>query len=238
MRTFARTALLMLLTLPFAHSQVPDERGGKAPDGVQAVPVVIGKPYTGRLISEHAQVAEDGTKSPGAKFQVRFYRDGEGRSREEKFPPINAERSSIKVIDAPMGITIVDPVEGFAYILNPDKHTATRFRIRGLPQTGSIAAPTSANPGRSSESLGTKLIDGLNAEGTRAIIKRSTEEYPSEPDSEEESWWSPDLLMPVLTIRKDPFFNLEVTERLTEIRLGEPEHSLFKLPSDYILQEK
>src|SRR5690242_7146942 len=115
MARFTFDVLLVLIAVKSAPSQTPDERVSASAPAVPTVPVVIGKPYTARLVIEHMQRSEDGAKSPGAKFQARIYRDKEGRTREERFPPMNANTSDSHAFDEPMSIRILDPVAGFAY---------------------------------------------------------------------------------------------------------------------------
>jgi hypothetical protein len=51
-----------------------------------------------------------------------------------------------------------------------------------------------------------------------------------------ESWYSKQLNRAVLSKRVDPRFG-EQTTRLTNIRLSEPDSSLFQIPADYTIEE-
>jgi hypothetical protein len=81
------------------------------------------------------------------------------------------------------------------------------------------------------ESLGTQTIEGLSAEGkreTRTIAAGAIgNEKPIEIVSE--TWYSPDLHAVVLSKRNDPRMG-ETVYRLTEIKRGEPDASLFQPP--------
>jgi hypothetical protein len=90
------------------------------------------------------------------------------------------------------------------------------------------------------ESLGKQTIEGINAEGTRAIRAIPAGEIGNTMPIEvvEESWYSPDLQVLVMTKHNDPRSGI-TTYRLSNIQRSEPERSLFEVPVDYIsVQEK
>lgn len=83
------------------------------------------------------------------------------------------------------------------------------------------------------ESLGTQVIEGVNADGvrdTRTIPAGSIgNEKPIVITSE--TWTSPDLQMVVLSKRNDPRFG-ETVYKLTDINRSEPDPSLFQVPAN------
>ncbi len=89
------------------------------------------------------------------------------------------------------------------------------------------------------EDLGSQVIEGVNANGTR-----STTVIPAGAVGNEqpitilsEQWFSPDLEMLVLTKHSDPRVG-ETTYRLTNIARAEPDRSLFQVPADYTLKDR
>jgi hypothetical protein len=83
-------------------------------------------------------------------------------------------------------------------------------------------------------SLGTKMVQGVNVEGTR-----TTTTIPAGAEGNQqpilitfERWYSPDLLTNVMTVRSNPFEG-KTTFMLTNLKRGEPDASLFTVPSDY-----
>ena len=89
-----------------------------------------------------------------------------------------------------------------------------------------------------SESLGTQVIEGAKAEGTRI-----TETIPAGSIGNDqpiqivtERWYSPDLQMVVMSKRSDPRVG-ETTFRLTNINRAEPAATLFQVPADYTLEK-
>jgi hypothetical protein len=84
------------------------------------------------------------------------------------------------------------------------------------------------------ESLGTKAIDGIAVSGTR-----TTNTIPSGAIGNDkaiiithETWYSAALKLNVLNIHDDPRFG-HTTYSLTNIQLSEPEAALFQVPPDY-----
>ena len=88
------------------------------------------------------------------------------------------------------------------------------------------------------EQLGTQLIEGVEAEGTRithTIPAGSVgNERPIEVSTER--WFSQELKMEVLVKTIDPRSG-ESIQRLTNINRSEPDPSLFEIPSDYTVRE-
>jgi hypothetical protein len=88
------------------------------------------------------------------------------------------------------------------------------------------------------ESLGTQMIEGVQAEGTRATVTIPAGEIGNEQPINivSERWYSPELQVVVMSRHSDPRMG-ETTYRLTNINRTEPAKSLFEIPSDYSLQE-
>jgi hypothetical protein len=90
------------------------------------------------------------------------------------------------------------------------------------------------------ESLGKQTIEGVEVEGTRSTRAISAGEIGNTLpiDVVDESWYSPDLQVLVMTRHNDPRSGV-ITYRLSNIRRSEPERVLFEIPADYIaVQEK
>ncbi|NOT27222.1 MAG: hypothetical protein HOP16_14085 [Acidobacteria bacterium] len=85
-----------------------------------------------------------------------------------------------------------------------------------------------------SESLGTQMIEGVLAEGTRSTTTIPAGQIGNERPIEivSERWFSPELKALVLSKQNDPRFG-ETVYRLSNIVLGNPEPSLFEVPSDF-----
>ena len=89
------------------------------------------------------------------------------------------------------------------------------------------------------ESLGTRMIEGVRADGTRTIVTIAAgamgNDLPIEIVSER--WYSPELQTVVMTKRSDPRMG-ETVYRLSSINRSEPARSLFEAPSDYTVVDE
>jgi hypothetical protein len=195
--------------------------------------LVKGAPYSAQTVTEHTQTLADGNtidrKETGA-----VYRDSEGRTRREQtlgpIGPIPAGATPVQLV------FINDPVAGVNYVLHPDTKTADK--LPALQPPGPPPEPPPGAPKVSDmpqpESLGTKTVEGVSAEGTRMTMTipagRMGNAKPIVTVSER--WYSPQLQVTVMSTTTDPRMG-QTTYRLINISLDEPAHSLFEVPADY-----
>ncbi len=200
--------------------------------------VVKGAPYTATAATESTQVLADGNRIVHKQSGL-VARDSEGRTRREE----TIDRMGPLAMQGNKIVFIHDPVAKAAYILNPDQQTARVMKHDG-PQSmemQQLHRKMRAGMGAKgeqgdvkTESLGTQQIEGVSAEG-----KRFTRTIPSGAIGNEqpivitvETWTSPDLHTLVLQKRNDPRFG-ETVFRLTNIKQGEPDATLFQIPDNY-----
>jgi hypothetical protein len=90
-----------------------------------------------------------------------------------------------------------------------------------------------------SESLGKQVIEGVEAEGTRTTTVIAPGQIGNEQAIQivSERWYAPDLRVVVLSRHSDPRFG-ETSYRLVGIVRGEPERTLFEVPSDYKVRDQ
>jgi hypothetical protein len=104
---------------------------------------------------------------------------------------------------------------------------------------GPIATFTMA-PGAqiNKEALGTQVIEGVQAEGTRITITIPAGQIGNERPivTTNERWYSPELQTVVMTKNSDPRSG-ETTYRLTNLNRNEPDPALFQVPTDYTVKE-
>lgn len=210
-----------------------------------------GLPYSTIRESQTVRTLSDGTHIV-TKSQTRMYRDSQGRTRTEIFPP--PQLLSATGSQEPLQIIIMDPIEGVQYFLNPRNHSGTRnvFRARPAavppqpapkppvnvaPPQRPPQAPQESRPQTTSEDLGMQMIDGVSAHGTRV-----TTTIPVNAQGNDrplvtvfEHWYSDELRMDIRSKRSDPR-NGETTENVT-IDLTESDPSLFRPPADYAITE-
>jgi hypothetical protein len=200
--------------------------------------VVKGVPMSGELVVTRDTTLADGNRIH-TENQTKIYRDSEGRMRREIAFELITPRTG-----AAQGnmIAITDPVAGKRYMLNPRTKTVHEMPLHLGGPRGRHAP--GGEPGEGPrfregvnfqrEQLGTKTINGLQAEGTRVThtipAGRIGNEKPIEVVSER--WYSSELQMPVLTTHNDPMMGI-MTSKLVNVTRGEPDASLFQIPSDY-----
>jgi hypothetical protein len=215
---------------------------------------VTGQPYSAQQETERIQTLADGTHITQPSQKVVYYRDSQGRTRTKRTMP--AAPGFPVAVKPPVFIDISDPVAGYRYTLEPNGHTAhrTSFGPSFGPGRGASAAPNPPPPASppapgapvtrnvsqlprpeiSRESLGTRNIEGILAEGTKATTTWPVGLVGNDRPiiSVTETWTSRQLGVTVLTITSDPR-NGDTTTRLTNISQAEPDPSLFQVPADY-----
>jgi len=237
-------AFLGAAFLPNARAQNPPPAGGRFGrarfEGVMPFSggkVVTGAPYSAQAVTEHTQTLQDGN-TIHTTFTATVNRDSQGRTRREQeigaVGPWAAQGGPHKVI------TISDPVAGFTATLNPDTQVARQmpFRARaGAWSSAGTARQKPENPNVKTESLGTQVIGGVTAQGTRI-----TRTIPAGQVGNQapivitiERWYSPDLQTDVMRKEANPQFG-ETTFQLTNIVRAEPDASLFQVPSNYTIK--
>lgn len=213
----------------------PGPMGGDFAEGK----TVKGVPLSAVLVTVRETTLADGNRIHN-ETQSKVYRDSEGRVRREMSvdlanPMAGAVKHNL--------VVITDPVAGTRSVLNPDNKTARQNPIRG-PKGGNPdreAGPGPrgmGGPGEiTKEQLGTKAVNGFQAEGVRV-----TRTIPAGAMGNEkpitvvtERWYSPDLQMVVLTTHTDPMMGT-VTTKLASVTQGTPDASLFQVPSDYTMK--
>jgi hypothetical protein len=216
--------------------------GGMMHEGIEEAKLVKGVPMSGEMLVTREQTLADGN-SIHTQNQTTIYRDSEGRVRREigfelNTPSTGAAKRTM--------IAITDPVSGNRYMLNPGNKTAHQMPLHpGRPEPGAWDAmhdmhrkmgtgPDAAN--LKTEQLGTKTINGLQAVGTRMTRTIPAGEIGNRNPIEvvTERWYSSDLQLPLLESHSDPMMGT-MTIKLVNINRGEPDASLFQVPSDYKL---
>lgn len=198
---------------------------------------VTGIPLAAQLVVTRENMLADGNRIY-KQSQMTVYRDSQGRVRREMVVDI-ATPSTGGVMHTM--VMIKDPVAGKRYMLDPSNKTAREMSLgpkgQGPHPKGATGQPPGEMMGRDSlqkEQLGTKTIAGVQAEGTRVIRTIPAGEIGNEKPIEvtTERWFSTELQLPLLITHNDPMMGT-VTTKVTSVTRGEPDASLFQVPSDY-----
>jgi len=203
--------------------------------------VVTGAPMTATITVTHDTTLSDGN-TIHTDNQSTEYRDSQGRVRKEV--PFKLVTPATGATQGTM-IVITDPVAGKRYVLNPQNKTAhemplhppkQRAGARGGPE-GPEPMWKSAGNDVTTEPLGTKTILGLQAQGTRVTRTIPAGQIGNtKPISVvTERWVSTDLQIPLSFNHNDPMMGT-MTSTVTSVTRGEPDTSLFQVPSDYKIE--
>lgn len=211
----------------FAFERIVGGFGGK---------VVMDAPFSAQVTRSTSQTLADGTKINRTETG-NIARDSVGRTRQEmSLPAIGPLSASGQV---PHIVFIRDNAAGKGYILNENRKTVMTMPLPVKANGGMRADMGKDMKERSGkneqeESLGSKTINGVTAEGTRftrAIpAGKIGNDKPIVITTEE--WYSPQLQMVISRTHTDPRFGT-MTYQLSNINLNEPPQSMFVVPEDY-----
>jgi hypothetical protein len=222
--------------------------------------IVKGAPYSATTTTERVQTLNDGNQII-RKNESKLYRDGEGRTRTEqtletigKWTAEGAAKQLISINDPVAGVGFsLDPLTRTAhkntYALKKDGRFVTRTEIEVLEEKTGTAPPAGKAAPQiipSKESKPWELQAGISGDPRRKIESLGTRATYTIPAGEigntlpievvEETWYSPELQLMVLTKSRDPRSG-ETTYRMTNLNRSEPDHSLFEIPADYTVTQ-
>ncbi|HYL39569.1 MAG TPA: hypothetical protein VEV17_26865 [Bryobacteraceae bacterium] len=205
--------------------------------------VVTGAPYSAQALTQFNQTLADGTHIQRSSTAA-VARDSQGRTRSERnislIGPLAAAGRQPRTT-----VMINDPVGGVNYVLDANSKTYRQMQApaRGLrgqhagPPPDAPAVPRHA-PAAKTEDLGTQVIQGVSAQGTRVTRTIAAGQAGNDRPIEivTETWIAPDLQVVVMSKTSDPRFGDSVYQ-LTNISRVEPDPSLFSVPSGYTVQQ-
>ncbi len=206
-------------------------------------PSASSAPFSADVVNITDRILPDGNRIH-QETRGKTMRDSQGRTREE-IPTPDSAGGNISLI------VISDPVQQKFITLDPNTKTAQVRELHrfnpvanstkpGVPNVTAVVPQDGNQPqvSHSTERLGTRNIEGLNATGTRYTAK-----FPAGAMGNErplttmiDTWYSAELNTMVLTLREDPQSG-KSTRRLENIQRGEPDITLFEVPPDYSVNE-
>ncbi len=212
--------------------------------------IMAGAPYSGEEVAQTTQILADGTRVTRPQASVRMWRDSAGRTRTERpFMPIATGAFTLEAM--PYLTEIFDPVAGYRFYLDSTNRVAHRCKLAGNLTTIQLQLRSSSsvgsrimnakrigadNPEITTESLGTKAIEGISAEGLRTTtvypVGAMGNDRPIVTTSE--TWYSYDLGVMLFSKNADPRSG-ETIHGLINTSRAEPDPSLFQVPQDYRL---
>ena len=209
---------------------------------------VKGAPYSAQAVTETIQTLGDGNRI-AQKSTAMLFRDALGRERrEETVPGIGPFASAA---NARQVISISDPVAGVNYSLNSAERVATKFpavpaatlaggggQFKTVVIKNGPASVHTVIAAPKVEQLGWKVIEGVQAEGTRTTTTIPAGEIGNDRPIEivDEQWRSPDLQVIVYSRHSDPRYG-ETVYSLANISRADPSANLFQVPPDYSVRD-
>jgi hypothetical protein len=210
--------------------------------GMHGGKVVTGAPFSAVAVSETTQTLADGNRI-SRKNQTNIFRDSQGRFRREAtLPAIGPLATSGQ---SKSFVLINDPVAKQNFVLHPDTKIAETMgkpfgKVKGTPKSmaGYWKERSTEDAGLKTEDLGTQVIAGVSAQGTRYTRTIPAGQIGNDKPITivSERWYSNDLQMVVMSNRSDPRFG-DTTYTLTNLQRQEPAPSLFTVPADYTVQK-
>jgi hypothetical protein len=212
-----------------------------------------GAPYSAMRTTTHLQTLANGTTITHTN-QLKEARDSSGRTYVATVPnPAEGERGMHSFTH------VFDPVSRESISWSADSKQATVVHLADAGQfqgargagTGDAAAGPAAGQGRfrgmnagrnsgvTTESLGSKTINGLVAEGTRTTrVIPAGKMGNSEPLTiVHETWFSQDLKIELMRTDTDPRFGT-TTVQVTNVDRSEPNAALFQAPAGFAVKER
>jgi hypothetical protein len=214
-------------------------------------PIVANQPYSADRIIERTQTLIDGTHIDRKHETGREYRDSEGRIRTEQKLFNGPHVPAIAKDELPTLVQIFDPVAGYSYTLDARKLIAHRVALP--PQSsewrpvrlgsGTIPPQTSSRTvgprgflrhRMKEETLGTEMMDGVLAQGTRITVTTPTGAEGNDRPLVRtcEHWRSEEMDLTLLSKCTDPRTG-KTTMRLDNFDRIEPDPVLFQVPPEY-----
>jgi hypothetical protein len=213
---------------------------------------VTGAPYSGVEVRSNSQVLANGTVIQHQE-STKVARDSQGRVRREttRTAPDGSTQTRI---------SISDPVAGMIHELDPATKTAFSHPAR-FPQqqqqngtqsssrTGVSAmgrGPRLGQPGQNPQSNANTRLETMAAQPVNGVIATGTRVTHTIPagqignsaaiETVRETWMAEDLKVPVRSRTTDPRMGTNTME-LTNLLRGEPDASMFSIPSDYSVKK-
>jgi hypothetical protein len=235
-RSLLLTAALLAAT--FAPLQAQQADGDQPPlyrgtythvDGVYLTPIA-GAPFSATVSIENALPMPDGSVDTQRTINM-IGRDSRGRIHNERRRLMTQGFHGAPML---LEVHLFDPQTRLSTFYDPTTRIARQRVLPDAPQRTTPPAPFRANSQVKVEDLGTTMLNGLDAKGTRRTFtvpaKLSGTGKPVEVV--DEYWYSEDLHVNLLVRRTDPRTGVQ-TVAISAIERVEPAPAFFEVPEGY-----
>jgi len=206
--------------------------------------VITGAPFSATRTVTHVETLTDGTTITHQET-IKEARDSQGRIFTQALPSPAATEPRNSLV-----VHVFDPVGHTAITYLPDSKQATVVHLPDSNQFRGPRGPEGAEagmqfrghgnlPAPTVESLGSKTVNGILADGTRTtrVIPAGAQGNDKPITITRESWVSADLKVEVMRVETDPRKGTTTIE-LTGISRDEPPAALFQVPAGYEVNER
>lgn len=210
---------------------------------------IAGVPYSAEYVPESVQTLADGTHITRRQNGQKVWRDSQGRTRTQRDlgpEPRLSDNGAFTLTE------IDDPVGGFFYVLDDQNKVAYRL-VYVAPPVRQVVPQTpakihvscqaqnarSARPQCISEEIPPRDIEGVMADGWRTTqtIAVGVAGNDRPMVTTDETWYSPELQMTVLSKHFDPREG-QTVRRWIHISRMEPDISMFTSPPGYLVVDE
>lgn len=127
MKTVSLFVMFVLCgTVAFAQHTPPTPPKAVTEIAVSSEKLVKGSPFSAEAVSESVQTLADGNRIVRSSTS-KLYRNSEGRFRREMSGGMGGGSGSLFTVGS--GVTILDPVGGFRYMIDPELRTTRQITI-------------------------------------------------------------------------------------------------------------
>ena len=190
-------------------------------------------PFSAEIVIENTRRLFDGsTVTKTNKGAV--YRDRQGRTRREQPLETIGAFNVVGEDNQPQKLVFINDFPGRThYFLDLNRRVA---RKHPLPENRPFLPETEPKNGKT-ESLGTKMLEGVSVEGTRTTFEIPVGQIGNDKPIPvvTEKWFSPELQVVVFSRHVDPLAGEHIF-RLVNIKKGDPPADLFVVPANFKIE--
>lgn len=196
--------------------------------------LVKGQPFSADILIEDTRRLFDGS-TVTKQMRGATYRDGDGRTRREQPLEMVGGINIVGTDNKPQMLVFINDFGTRSQIF---LDLINRIARKSILASGPPPEPGQPEDAKT-ESLGTKLIEGVSAEGTRVTFEIPIGQIGNDKPIQvvSERWYSPELQLLVMSKHVDPIAG-EHLFRLTNIKRVEPSADLFSIPSGFKIEER
>jgi uncharacterized protein YecT (DUF1311 family) len=213
------------------HAPDPDSGMSGHVDGL-FIPLVTGQPFHAKIAVQIHRQLPDGTVVD-EKYYTLVARDGNGREYREGRDIIPADSDREPPI---VHTNVYDPKTSLRTTCIPEQRTCRQFTFDPTqhPVDEAAGPSTDSKSVLTRESLGSKIIDGLECTGTRETRTFQPGAFGNDKPVvvTKEIWYSPQLQFNLSVTRLDPRNGTQKLD-VIDLELGDPGTEWFVLPDGY-----